>query len=99
MSSTLPLFPTDDGWPYPEPTGRDFVADAPDLDALEMLGPRAFDCLNNTEHDALFWHFGLGGHEAMPMKELAPMLGCTRAEAAAVLGAAIDKLRVELSRD
>jgi hypothetical protein len=55
--------------------------------------------LDASEHDALFWHFGLGGHTAIPMKELAPKLGCTRAEAAAVLGAAIDKLRVQLSRD
>jgi hypothetical protein len=99
MSSTLPLHPTDDGWPYPDATRLEFVADAPDFDALEMLGPRAFDCLDPSERDALFWHFGLGGHNATPMKELAPMLGCTRAEAAAVLGAAIDKLRVELSRD
>jgi hypothetical protein len=99
MSSTLPLHPTDDGWPYPDATGIDLVADAPDLDALEMLGPHAFDCLDASEHDALFWHFGLGGNNAIPMKELAPKLGCTRAEAAAVLGAAIDKLRVQLSRD
>jgi hypothetical protein len=99
MNSTLPLFPTDDGWPYPDATGLDLAADSPDLDALELLGPRAFDCLNATEHDALFWHFGLGGHDAVAMKQLAPMLGCTRSEAASVLGAAIDKLRVQLSRD
>jgi hypothetical protein len=97
MSSTLPLFPTDDGWPYPDSTAFDLVADAPDLDALELLGPRAYECLDATERDALFWHFGLQGHAPVAMKELAPMLGCTRAEAAAVLGGAIDKLRVELS--
>jgi len=39
MSPTLPLFPSDDGWPYPDVTAAEFVADAPDLDALEMQSP------------------------------------------------------------
>lgn len=96
MSSTLPLHPTDDGWPYPDVAGIDLVADAPDFDALELLGPRAFDSLTPTERDALFSHFGLCGHDALPMKQLAPALGCTRAEAAALVGRAIDKMRVQL---
>ena len=33
MRSTLPLFPTDDGWPYPDEANRELTADAPDLDA------------------------------------------------------------------
>ncbi len=99
MSSTLPLFPSDDGWPYPEPTGPDFIADSPDLDALEMFGPHSYDCLDAMERDALFWHFGLHGNTPVGMKELGPKLGCTRSEAAAVLGGAIDKLRVQLQRD
>ncbi|HWS44921.1 MAG TPA: hypothetical protein VN636_03600 [Acidimicrobiia bacterium] len=99
MSSTLPLFPTDDGWPYPDVVGTELVADAPDLDALEMLGPHSFDGLTTAEHDALFLHFGLGGGDALSMKELAPTLGCTRAEAALVLGAAIDKVRTQLLRE
>jgi hypothetical protein len=99
MSSTLPLFPTDDGWPYPDATGADLVADDPDLDALEFLGPHAFEVLTAGERDALFMHFGLQGHHAMSMKELAPALGCTRSEAAAIIGAAIDKMRVQLMRE
>ena len=96
MSSTLPLFPTDDGWPYPDQTEIDLIADAPDLDALEMLGPHSFDGLTETERNALFMHFGLQGCDALPMKVLAPKLGCTRAEAAALVGSAIDKVRVQL---
>jgi hypothetical protein len=99
VSSTLPLFPSDDGWPYPEPTGADLIADSPDLDALEMFGPHAYDCLDAMERDALFWHFGLQGNAPVGMKKLGPKLGCTRSEAAAVLGGAIDKLRVQLQRD
>jgi hypothetical protein len=99
MSSTLPLFPTDDGWPYPDATGADLVAEVPDLDALEFLGPHAFEVLTADEQHALFMHFGLQGHAAMSMKELAHALGCTRAEATALVGTAIDKMRVQLLRE
>ena len=99
MGSTLPLFPTDDGWPYPDTAGSDLVADVPDLDALELLGPHAFDSLTAAEHDALFRHFGLQGSDALSMKQLGPALGCTRAEARALLGSAIDKMRVQLMRE
>jgi hypothetical protein len=33
------------------------------------------------------------------MKELAPLLGCSRTEAGAVIGRAIDKMRAELLRE
>jgi hypothetical protein len=99
MSSTLPLFPTDDGWPYPDATATEFVADAPDFDALEMLGPHAYDVLTSEERDALFMHFGLRGREPLSMKLLAPALGCTRTEAAALIGSAVDKMRVQLLRE
>lgn len=96
-SSTLPLFPTDDGWPYPDlGPAFEWEADAPDLDALEMLGPRAYDRLTDAERTAVFLHFGLDGCDAHSMKELGPALGCTRTEARELLGAAIDKLRVQL---
>jgi DNA-directed RNA polymerase sigma subunit (sigma70/sigma32) len=96
MRSTLPLFPTDDGWPYPDEAKREFMADAPDLDALELLGPHAYDVLTSEERDALRLHFGLQGGDALSMKELGPMLGCSRAEAGALIGSAIDKMRVQL---
>lgn len=99
MRSTLPLFPTDDGWPYPDANPRELIADAPDLDALEMLGPHAYDCLSDDERTILFAHFGLGGFAPRSMKELARELSCTRADAREVLGGAIDKLRVQLLRE
>ena len=36
--TTLPLFPTDDGWPYPDTVDAwdDVDDDEPDLDALEL---------------------------------------------------------------
>jgi DNA-directed RNA polymerase sigma subunit (sigma70/sigma32) len=99
MKSTLPLFPTDDGWPYPDMPRAEPLADTPDLDALEMLGPHAFDCLTPEERDALFKHFGLRGNAAVSMKELAPLLGCSRSDARDILGRAIDKVRVQLSAE
>ena len=99
MNSTLPLFPTDDGWPYPDAAGADIVADAPDFDALEMLGPHAYESLTERERNALFSHFGLNGCDPLTMKALGPALGCTRTEAREVLGRAIDKVRLQLSRE
>ena len=96
MRSTLPLFPTDDGWPYPDAERTELVADAPDLDALELLGPHAYDTLTSVERAALCFRFGLQGSNALSMKELAPALGCSRAEAGVVLGRAIDKMRIQL---
>src|SRR3954471_16312034 len=96
--STLPLFPPDEGWPYPDVVGTDLVVDdEPDLDALELRAdPHAFDGLTLRERQALFSHFGLRGHAALSMKQLGPALGCTRSEARALLGTAIDKVRTRL---
>jgi DNA-directed RNA polymerase sigma subunit (sigma70/sigma32) len=92
------LFPSDEGWPYPDFVGTDPVADdEPDLDDLELRADRhAFDGLTLQERQALFSHFGLQGHTAMSMKQLGPALGCSRSEARALLGTAIDKVRTRL---
>lgn len=99
MRSTLPLFPSDDGWPYPDASGVELVADAPDVDALEYFGPHAYDTLTAEERNALRFRFGFHGGAALTMKELGPRLGCTRAEAGALIGSAIDKMRTELLRE
>jgi DNA-directed RNA polymerase sigma subunit (sigma70/sigma32) len=100
--STFPLFPTDDGWPYPDATtvmmnGVEPVADDEiDLDALELRADRhAFDALSPLEYEALVRRFGLQG-QPESMKELCRDLGCTHAEAREVLGRAIDKMRTRL---
>jgi len=97
--STLPLFPTDEGWPYPDVVGIDLAADdEPDLDALELRAdPHAFDTLTTQERAALFAHFGLRGEAPVSMKQLGPALGCSRSEARALLGTAIDKVRIRLT--
>jgi hypothetical protein len=97
--TTLPLFPTDDGWPYPDSSAElDVVDDSEiDLDALELLADRhAFDGLTQMEREAVVLHFGLDGGEPVPTKLLGDKLGCSRAEAREQLGAGIDKLRTRL---
>jgi hypothetical protein len=96
--STLPLFPSDEGWPYPDGLGVELVADdEPDLDALELrVDPHAFDALTLREREALFRHFGLRGQRALSMKHLAPALGCSRSEARALINSAIEKVRTRL---
>jgi DNA-directed RNA polymerase sigma subunit (sigma70/sigma32) len=64
-----------------------------------LLGPHSYDTLTAQERAALTYRFGLNGIDACSMKELAPRLGCTRAEACVVLGSAIDKVRTQLLRD
>jgi DNA-directed RNA polymerase specialized sigma24 family protein len=103
MRSTFPLFPTDDGWPYPDADADDrlvchgyMVDEDVDLDALQLVAnTHAFDGLSLAERDALDRRFWQGES----MKELARSLGCSSAEAAAVLGQAVDKVRKRLAPD
>jgi len=97
--TTLPLFPTDDGWPYPDTVNAwDDVDDhEPDLDDLELRADRhAFDALTAEERAAVILRFGLDGTSPIDVKHLGPALGCTRAEARDHLGSGIDKLRTRL---
>ena len=51
MSPTLPLFPTDDGWPYPDAALEPAVDDDIDLDALELrFDPHAYSDLTELEY-------------------------------------------------
>jgi hypothetical protein len=103
MRLTHPLFRTDEGWPYPDADGeaalgaRGYaVDDDVDLDALHLVAnTHAFDGLTPMERDAIdrrFW-------KCESMKDMARSLGCTHAEAAAVLGRAVDKVRMRLAPD
>jgi hypothetical protein len=95
--ASLPLYPTDDGWPYPDVTGPELAADDDiDLDLLELRAdPHAYADLTELEYFAISWRYGLDG-PSHTMKGLAGELDCSRAEARAVLGCALDKLRGRL---
>ena len=107
--SSLPLFPTDDGWPYPDLGTSAYIAselgsfeptvdDDVDLDLLELRVDRhAYADLTEMEYFAVSWRYGVGNRcTPHSMKELASELGCNHAEARAVLGVALDKLRQRL---
>ena len=98
VTSTLPLYPTDDGWPYPDAVGVELaVDDEIDLDALELrVDPHAFADLTELEHYVVAHRYGLSCAPCS-MKDLARELGCSHAEARDVLGAALDKLRTRLT--
>ena len=105
--TSLPLYPTDDGWPYPDgpvtPHGVfEPEADDPvDLDLLELRAdPHAYADLTELEYFAVSWRYGVGeGATPHSMKELAAELGCNHAEARDVIGRALDKLRHRLLDD
>jgi hypothetical protein len=102
-TSSLPLFPTDEGWPYPDGAPELLAPDAidagePDLDELDLrIDPHAYDQLDARERAVLFAHFGLGGSAVVATPELGRRLGCTDAEVAVLLEAAVDKVRRHLT--
>lgn len=97
-ASTLPLFPSDDGWPYPDAPGLDLADDdEPDLDLLELRAdPHAYADLTEVEYFAVSQRYGIGCTPCS-MKALARELECTHAEARDLLGGALDTLRRRLT--
>ncbi len=92
--SASPLFPTDEGWPYPDGIDDRAAPDELDLDALELRAdPHAFDGLTADERIVLSSRFGLDGTDPCSMKELSRRMGRPRGEIRETLGRGIDKLR------
>lgn len=101
LHSTLPLFPTDDGWPYPDLTldagSERGDYDEPDPAMLELIAdPHVFDALTALERTVLRRRFGFDG-PPVPTKALAAELGMPRREVADVLGSAVSKVRDRLT--
>src|SRR3954452_10842998 len=104
---SLPLFPTDDGWPYPDSPLSELgpldqmAEDDVDLDLLELrVDPHAYADLTELEYFAVSWRYGVGNRSSPhSMKELAAELGCNHTEARVVLGGALGKLRRRLQSE
>ena len=98
--STLPAFPSDEGWPYPDTlagTIEPAADDELDLDALDLRAdPHAFSCLNAIEYEVVSRRYGFRGEPAS-MKELCRELGWSHAQLRDTLGRALDKLRTHLT--
>lgn len=93
------LWPSDDGWPYPDPTpaARDPDTEIDeDLVALRARAAHLLDGLDPLERAVVAARFGLDGTPVRSMKELQADLGVPRADLRAALGSGLTKLRAQL---
>jgi len=93
------LWPSDDGWPYPDTVGEMVDLDATtDDDALSLRAAPAqlFSHLDPLERAVITAHYGLEGQRARTMKQLHAEMGLPRAELRDALGTGLAKLRTEL---
>ncbi len=90
------VWPTDDGWPYPDspPDIVDLDGEADDdLLNLMVMPDHLLDGLNPLEREVVVSRFGLAGHPERTMRELAVQTGLPRAELRDALGSGLAKLR------
>jgi DNA-directed RNA polymerase sigma subunit (sigma70/sigma32) len=93
------LWPSEDGWPYPDVEGEEASFDeAFDEDALVLrAAPRhLFDQLEPLERQVVMSHYGLDGSSPRSMKELHGDLGLTRTAVREALAGGLAKLRLQL---
>jgi DNA-directed RNA polymerase specialized sigma24 family protein len=101
--TTLPLYPTDDGWPYPDVDAAEalltsgYVAeDDIDLDALGLSADRhLFDGLTLHERALLELRY----RDGTSVADLAHWFGCRRSEVVEQLADAVAKVRRRLITD
>jgi len=98
------LWPSEDGWPYPDPEARDAteVADPADqvdddLLSVRIPPPHLLDDLDPTEREVVSARFGLDGVPVRTMKELRHDMGLPRAELRGALESGLAKLRSHLA--
>jgi DNA-directed RNA polymerase sigma subunit (sigma70/sigma32) len=93
------VWPSDDGWPYPDSDGErvDAIDDIDDdILSLRARPAHLFDGLDPLERDVIVGRYGLGGAAPRSMKELHNDQGLPRADLRAALGSGLAKLRVQL---
>ena len=93
------VWPTDDGWPYPDTPEEaiDLEGEADD-DLLNVMAPRQhlLDHLTPLEREVVCARFGLAGQPERSMRELVFDTGLPRNELRDALGSGLAKLRVQL---
>lgn len=93
------VWPTEDGWPYPDGAAEQVDLDSlPDDDAivLRASSTHLWDSLNPLERRVVTSHYGLDGAPARSMKELHTDLALTRAQVREALASGLAKLRLTL---
>jgi len=94
------LWPSEDGWPYPDQEGEqiDFSNELDDdIVSLRASPSRLFDTLDPLERQVISARFGLGGVPIRSMKQLHADLGLPREDLRQALGSGLDKLRTRLA--
>ena len=93
------VWPAEDGWPYPDPTGDMVDVDCDVDDDLVTVAADAhlLDGLDPLEREVLCARFGLRGHLVRSMDELHEALGVALADLEAALDSGLAKVRVHLS--
>jgi DNA-directed RNA polymerase sigma subunit (sigma70/sigma32) len=93
------VWPTDDGWPYPDSADEviDLAAES-DEDLLDLIRDPAhlLERLSPLEKEVVAARFGIAGHPEWSMRELALATGLPRADLRDALGSGLEKLRTQL---
>ena len=93
------VWPTDDGWPYPDsaPDLVDLEGEADD-DLLNVIAATShlLDHLSPLERQVVRARFGLGGYPELSMRELIAETGLPRSDLRDALGSGLAKLRTQL---
>jgi DNA-directed RNA polymerase sigma subunit (sigma70/sigma32) len=93
------LWPSDEGWPYPDTVGETVDLDATTDDetlCMRASPSQVFAHLDPLERAVITAHYGLEGQQPRTMKQLHAEMGLPRAELRDVLGTGLAKLRTEL---
>jgi hypothetical protein len=93
------VWPTDDGWPYPDTRDETIDLDGEaddDLLNLTATSQHLLDHLNPLEREVVCARFGLAGQPERSMRELVSATGLPRADLRDALGSGLDKLRTQL---
>ena len=92
------VWPTDDGWPYPDSSPDEIDLDGEaddDLLGLSVSSTHLLASLSPLEREVVTSRFGLGCQERT-MRQLAVQTGRPRAELRDALGSGLAKLRTQL---
>jgi len=96
------VWPSDEGWPYPDVDADDGDNEEPvdpasdtddDLVSLHAAAPHLLDGLAPLERWIVVARFGLDGRTPRSMREIQHQLGLPRADLRYALGDALTKLR------
>ena len=94
------LWPSEDGWPYPDTVAEwadDGSALDDDLFELQLRSPQLLSALDPLERQVITARYGLNGQTGRSMKELHRDLGLSRQELRSALGSGLAKLRTQLT--